>query len=422
MKKVLAIALACALCFALIAACDGSGGGSKEITLVNNKIEIDGALKAYALIYEEQTGVKVNIISYGGETPYAPNLTSMFSGGIEPEIFVFEGLAGYEEARDAGRATNLAGEPWVSDTSIAYAADGGIYGFPVAQEGWGLGYNKNLLDQAGIDPATLTNAGAIRAAFEKLDGMKDELGIDGVVSMAAAAGMTWVTGLHGVNAYLTLGLPYDNSNTYINMMLNKQVDQARLTKWAEYYNMLFQYAIPSTLLVGGYDEQVTDFALGKTVFIHQGNWIEPMLIGELKASFPMGYAPHAFLDENTDGIFVAAPSFYLVNAKSENVDEAKAFLNALASTPEGHNYMVNEAGMIPAFNSVTLQPDGPLSKSVVQWSSQGKVYNWKQNDMPSGFGMNALGPIFTEMATGNIDVARFVELVTTEVSNIRAVD
>jgi len=430
-RKWLALAIVFVFLTALVAGCGGdsndggstdggTSGGAKEITLVNNKIEIDAALKAYALVYEAQTGVKVNIISYGGETPYAPALTSMFSGGIEPEIFVFEGLAGYEEARDAGRLTNLAGEPWVSDTDVAYAMDGGIYGFPVALEGWGLGYNKDILDKAGVDPATLTNVAAIRAAFVKIDGMKAELGIDGVISMVAGAGMTWVTGLHGVNAYLTLGLPYAQADTYIDMMLDKQVDTARLTKWAEYYNMLFEYSIGNRLLVGGYDEQVTDFAIGRTAFIHQGNWIEPMLIGDLGASFPMGYAPHAFLDQDTNGIFVAAPSFYLVNAKSPNVDEAKAFLRALASTPEGHSYMVNDAGMIPAFKSVTLSPSGALSKSVQNWASQGNIYNWKQNDMPSGFGMDILGPIFTEMASGSIDVAKFVELVTTEVANIRA--
>jgi raffinose/stachyose/melibiose transport system substrate-binding protein len=397
---------------------DDPGSDVKEITLVSNKIEIDGALKAYAAKYEEQTGVKVNIITYGGATPYAPNLASMFSGGEEPEIFVFEGLAGFDEAKAAGRLTDLSGEDWVKDTDVAYVSDGKVYGFPVAIEGYGLGYNKELLDKAGVDASTLTTVGAIKAAFEKIDGMKDELGIEAVISMTAAADSTWVTGLHGVNTYLTLGLPYADSDKYIDMMMNGEVDTERLTKWAEYYDLLFRHSINNTLLVGGYDSQVPDFAMGKTVFIHQGNWIEPML-DDLGVDFEMGYAPHAFLDEVTDGIFAAAPSYYLVNEKSKGVGAAKAFLNALAATPDGHEYMVVGAGMIPAFKSVTLQPAGTLSKSVQDWAGKGKIYNWKQNDMPSGFGMKALGPIFTELARGNVDIAKFVELVTTEVENIR---
>ena len=399
-----------------------AGGGAKEITVVSNKIEIDAALKEFAAWYERENGVKVNIRSIGGETPYAPNLAAMFNSGTEPEIFVFEGKAGYEDAKRAGRITDLSNEPWVRDTDLGYVdpADGNIIGFPVAIEGWGLGYNKALLAKAGIDPNTLTNVAAMKAAFEKIDGMKGDLGIDAVVSMVAGPGMTWVTGLHGVNAYLTLGLPYNNSTKFIDMLLNGQVDNARLTAFAEYYNLLFQYANRNTLLTGGYDQQVGEFAIQKTMFIHQGNWVDPTF-AELGVNFEMGYVPHAFLSENTDGIFVGAPSWYLINAKSsaEGIEEAKKFLTAMAGTREGHDYMVNKAGMVPAFKSVTLNPSGPLSKAVQEWSSKGKIYAWQQNEMPDGFGMDTLGPIFHQMASGAITPAQFVTMAAAAVATIK---
>jgi len=419
MKRILFILTAAVMIASAFTACKPKTGGT-EITLVSNKIEIDAALKAYAAVYEKQTGVKVNVRSFGGESPYAPNLTSMFNSGTEPEIFVIEGKAGYEDAKRSGRIVDLSGEPWVRDTDVAYIdpADGKVIGFPVAVEGWGLGYNKALLAKAGIDPKTLVNVAAIKAAFEKIDSMKNELGIEAVVSMVAGPGMTWVTGLHGVNAYLTLGLPYNNSTRYIDMMLAGQVDNARLTKFAEYYNLLFRYSNRNTLLTGGYDQQLGDYAIGRTVFIHQGNWTDPTF-QDLGITFDMGYIPHAFLDETTDGIFVGAPSWYLVNAKAAKIDEAKKFLTAMAGTPEGHDYMVTKAGMVPAFKSVTLKPAGPLSIAVQEWASQGKIYAWQQNEMPDGFGMNTLGPIFHQMASGQIDTRRFVELFTNAVSTIK---
>jgi raffinose/stachyose/melibiose transport system substrate-binding protein len=397
-----------------------SGSGAREITVISNKIEIDEALKGYAAVYEKQSGIKVNIKSFGGETPYAPNIAAMFNSGTEPEIFVIEGKAGYEDAKRSGRIGDLSDEPWVKDTDVAYVdpADGKIIGFPVAIEGWGLGYNKALLAKTGIDPNTLVNVAAIKAAFEKINSMKAELGIDAVVSMVAGPGMTWVTGLHGVNAYLTLALPYNNSTKYIDMMLKGQVDNARLTKFAEYYNLLFKYANRNTLLTGGYDQQLGDYAIGKTVFIHQGNWTDPTF-KDLGISFEMGYAPHAFLDETTDAIFVGAPSWYLVNPKSKNVEEAKKFLAAMSSTPEGHDYMVNKAGMVPAFKSVKLTPAGQFSRAVQEWSTQGKIYAWQQNEMPDGFGMNTLGPIFHQMASEQIDSANFVRLFTAAVAEIK---
>jgi len=396
------------------------GNGGNEIIVISNKIEIDEALKDYAALYQKQTGVKVTIKSFGGETPYTPNLKAIFNSGMEPEIFVIEGKVGYEDAKQSGRISDLSGEPWAKDTDVAYIdpADGKVIGFPVAVEGWGLGYNKALLAKAGIDPKTLINVAAIKAAFEKIDSMKAQLGIDAVISMVAGPGITWVTGLHGFNAYLSLGLPYNNSTKYVDMLLNGQIDTARLTKFAEYYNLLFRYANRNTLLTGDYNRQIGDYAVGKTVFIHQGNWTDPAF-KDLGVTFEMGYVPHAFLDQDTDGIFVGAPSWYIVNPKSKNAADAKKFLTAMASTREGHDYMVNKAGMVPAFKSCKLNPEGQFSKAVQEWLNRGKIYAWRQYEMPNGFGENILGPIFHQMASGQIDPQGFVKLAAEVVRTIK---
>ena len=421
MKKILAILLACMLCISFIAACAGSGtSGGGEITLVSNKVEIHGALERFSDVYYEKTGVRVHIQSYGGETPYAPALSALFAGGQEPELFVFEGIAGYEDARNADRVYNLNGQAWVADTDLAYMSptDGSVAGFPVAIEGWGLGYNVRILQEAGVDPASMTSFAGMKAAFEAVDAKKADLGLEAVISMTAGAGMEWVTGLHGVNAYLSLGLAY-NDTSVIDKLNRGEVDRARLDAFAEYYNLVFQHSNPSTLLTGGYDQQLADFSLEKTAFIHQGNWVDPTF-EELGVNFEMGYVPHAFLAETTNGIFVGAPSWYLVNARADdaNIKLALDFLNYLASSPEGHAYMVQDAGMVPAFKSVTLKPEGPLSKAVQEWSAAGKIYAWHQNEMPAGFGMGTLGPVFFNMANGDFTPAQFADAFADAVATI----
>jgi len=420
-KKVFAVLLALLGVLVIFAACGGNDeesadGLSGEITLINNKVEIDGALRNFARLYEDRFGVRVNIHSFGGETPYAPSLAALLAAGDEPEIFVFEGMTDFLAAQAGGRILDLSDQPWVNDTSMEFRYNGRAYGFPVALEGWGLGYNTRILREAGIDPATLTNANAIRAAFETIDAMRDELGLVAVVSMAAGPGMTWVTGLHGTNAYLAMGLAYEDTRI-IDMLNNGQVDTQRLTYFAEYYNMLFQFSNPSTLLVGGFDDQIGDFATQRTAFIHQGNWIDPVF-EEWGVDFEMGYVPHAFLPTEATGIFVGAPSWYLVNPRSDNVDAALHFLQFMAGSPEGHRYMVVYAGAVPAFYSVTQTPAGPLSRAVMDWSSRGAVYAWHQNDMPAGFGMDTLGPVYELMASGAIDPAEFVRLFTNAVNAI----
>ncbi|GHU67764.1 ABC transporter substrate-binding protein [Clostridia bacterium] len=409
MRKLLSIVLALAICLTAF-------GAMADIVLSSNKVEIDGALKEYAAVYESQSGKKVTIDTVGGGADYSATVKTALQSGAMPDIFVIEGPSGYEIWKDY--IADLSDQPWVADTDVAYKVDGNVIGFPVAIEGYALAYNADILAKAGVDPTALTNVNALREAFAKIDSQKADLGLDAVISMAASVGtgMTWVTGLHNFNVYLTGYLAYDDTSV-IDAALKGEVDKDRLTAYAEYVKLLFDYSDQAVLTTGNYDAQVHAFATGKTAFFHQGNWTDPNLAAE-NVTFEIGYAPHAFLPEDTDNIFISPPSWYVVNSQSANIDEAKAFLTAMATTPEGHKYIVETAGMVPAFKSVTEKPTGPLSIAVMEASVAGKIFNWQQYKLPDGFGMNTLGPIYELLANGTLDTAAFVQMVTDAIATI----
>nr|HPQ62240.1 extracellular solute-binding protein [Bacillota bacterium] len=198
-------------------------------------------------------------------------------------------------------------------------------------------------------------------------------------------------------------------STVIDKLNNGEVDATRMSQYADWVELLFEYSDQTILKTGTYDDQVQKFDSGHAAFIHQGNWIDPNLD---EATFTMGYAPHASVYGTCDSIFIAAPSYYVINSDSENIDTAKLFLNDLASTTAGMDYTVNQAGMISAFKSCTLLPSGGLSQALVTWMNAGKAYSWWQNDMPSNFGMGTLGPIYTLYANGTIDKTGFITQIT----------
>ena len=408
MKKILA------LCAALVMVLSATSALA-DLVICQNKVEITAALEAFAKLYEEKTGVPVKVITGGGSSDYNTVLKAEMQSGREPDIWVIEGPTGYELW--AEKIAPQDGAEWTKYTSAAYIADGKIVGFPVAVEGYGLAYNKDILDKAGIDPATLVNFDAYKAAFEKLDSMKAELGLDMVVSMVAGTttGMTWVTGLHNFNVYLTVGNER-NDTTYIDQVLAGKVDAERFHQYCQYVALLFQYSDPEMLINGTQDSQLAAFANGKAAFYHQGNWMDPSLV-TLNPSFEIAYAPHAFLHEDTDGILVNPPSWYVVNANG-NTEEAIAFLDFLATSEEGADYMVNKAAMVPAFTNVTLAPATPLSKSVMEWNAAGKTYDWQQYKLPDGFGMGTLGQIYELLASGAIDVDTFEAMMIDAIAGI----
>lgn len=418
MKKVLVLLLALALIFGTTSALADDG---VTITLFHNKVEITSQLEAFAAEYSAtHEGVTVKTEALGGGADYPSALKAKLQADQMPEIFIIDGLGDYQIWEDY--CSDLSDQSWVADTDLGFTLDGKVYGFPVCIEGFGLGYNADILAKAEIDPATLTTFSAVKAAFEKLDGMKEELGLDAVVAMGAsvAGGMTWVTGKHNFTIYL--GSNLDVSDTSIIDLFNEgKVDDARLAQYAKYVNLLFDYADQDALINGNYDHQLSSFASEKTAFLHQGNWVDPNM-KQQEATFNMGFISHCFSEEETTGLFLYAPSFYCVNSQApvENQEAAKAFLTYMATTEEGAKYMVEKAGMVSAFNSVTLKPAGQFSVVLMEANARGGNYAVRYPEMPEGFGMNTLGPIFELLAQDAISEADFCSLVADAIADAAA--
>jgi len=412
MRRYLKNVLTCALTVAALVPVAANGtqdakGKDATVNMFQLKVEIKDAIDGYAAKYSEANpGVTVKIETLGGGGDYGGALKAKAQSGQMPDIFQIEGMGGYNIWKDY--IADLSGESWVKDTDLALKVDGKIVGFPVAIEGYGLAYNADILMKAGIDPASLTTRAAYEKALATLDAKKAELGIDAPVAMAAsvAGGMWWVAAQHNLACYWGGGLAFDDTSI-INMALKGKLDDARFLQYAKYLQLLFKYADKKILLNGSYDDQVGSFAQGKTAFLHQGNWVDPNL-KQLGVTFKIGYAPHAFLDTEEKGLYLFAPSWYCVNSKSPNAAAAKAFLAAMATTPDGQDYMVNKAGMIPAFKSVKLQPSGQLSQSLMAANARGGNYGVFFGMLPDGAGQNVFGPIFDLFAQNPDNIDQFI--------------
>jgi len=412
MKKTVLKALALGMILAALpgtAFCAGKAEESKDVTvnMFQLKVEIKDAIDGYAAKYSAaHPGVTVKVETLGGGGDYGGAMKAKAQAGQMPDIFMIEGRGGYVIWKDY--IADLSDESWVKDTDLSFKVDGKVVGFPVAIEGYGLAYNADILQKAGIDPAKLTTRAAYENALKLLDSKKAELGIDAPVAMAAsvAGGMWWVAGQHNLAAYWGGGLGF-NDTSIIEKALKGQLDEARFMEYAKYVQLLFRYADKKILLNGSYDDQVGSFAQGRTAFLHQGNWVDPNL-KQLGVTFKIGYAPHAFLTTEQKGLYLFAPSWYCVNAKSPNAAAAKAFLTSIATTPEGHDYMVNQAGMIPAFKSVTLKPSGQLSQALMAANAKGGNYGVFFGMLPDGAGQNIFGPIFDLFAQNPDNLDQFI--------------
>lgn len=426
-KKILAVLLIGAMAVSSLAGCGNSSTGDKKSTdsskeevskdairFVNTKIEIDKPLKAFAKQYQEETGQEVVIESLGGGVDVNGQLKNYYAAGNMPDIFAY-GPDAYNSFKDW--LLDVSDMKCFSDTDYGYKGDDGkYYGIPFAIEGYGLTYNKDILDKAGVDPASITNITKLEEAFKTIDSKKDELGITSVCAVAAESGqMYWATGNHLMGVYLAQGVDRDDK-TYIDELNEGKIDEKRMGQYADYVKLLNDYADQNVLISGTYDDQLALWAQGKSAFITQGNWIDPSL-PEYDVSFNCGIMPAAFSTEDTDGVLADAPTYWGIYKDSKHIDAAKAFLEALTTTEAGQKALVEDCGMISPYKSCTLEPATPLAQSLLPYIKEGKTYAWDWLHQPEGIAQNSTCSVFELYAKGELDKAGFVDMMKSSIAD-----
>lgn len=393
-----------------------------SIRLVNGKIEVDAQLKKLAQMYEEETGVHVEIESMGGGIDIQGTLKGYYQGDNMPDIFVNGGATDF--ANWEGLLVDMSDQAWAADTDAAYVNEEGTIGFPYTTEAVGLAYNADILEKAGVDPTTLTSPDAIKAAFETIDGMKEELGIDAVVGYCAeVVNLYWSTGNHVFANYIDGGLDRDDT-TYIDMLNDGgQLDMERFGKFAEFVGLLNQYSDPALLVSGTYDQQILNFASGKYAFVTQGSWIGATMTSTdadayaAAGNFKCGMVPYAF-EDGMDTILTNSPSWWAVY-KDGNVEAAEAFLQWLTTDP-AQEVLVMEAGFVSPFKSCTYVANDPFAQTISDYVAAGKTSAWHWLNMKEGLAQNATGQVFGMFAQGQLDAAGFADAMQSVIADYYA--
>ena len=392
---------------------DKKSSSGKELRLVNGKIEVDAQLKELAAAYEKETGVKVNIESMGGGIDIQGTLKGYFQADNMPDIFVNGGDTDFKNWE--GHLVDMSKEKWVSDTDAAYKdKDGKVVGFPYTTEAIGLAYNADILEKAGIDPKSITGPDSMKKAFETLDSKKDELGLTAVIGyVAEATNLYWSTGNHLFGVYEDGGLKRDDTK-YFDLLEQGKIDKDRFSKYADMVELFNKYADPALLVSGTYDQQIQNFSAGKYAFVTQGSWIGATMTNDDKeqyeaaGKFKVGMIPYAF-EEGIDTIQTNSPSWWAV-FDNDNKEEALKFLQWV-SEDEGQKILVEKAGFVSPFKSISYVADDPFAQTITDYTKAGKTSAWHWLGNKEGLAQNALGVVYQDFASGNLDKAKFVDTV-----------
>ncbi len=421
MKKLLSATLVAALVLSLFTGCSketenqASGSeGSEQVTveIFQGKVEVVDQLDALVEDFEAANpNITVNIDTSGGGEDYLAILKTRMSSGNQPAIFQIPGPTERDLWIDF--LADLSDESWVDVTAEGLldnvTVDGKVLGQPVNIEGYGIMYNKAILDQAGISQDqidacdTLTE---LNALFETVDSQKDVLGLEATMGWSVGGTAWWVAAYHTFNVPFAMQEDPMAFIDALNSDTDNLVGNPQMTAFKDLVDLFVAYSYDDVAMID-YEKQYSDFAVGKTAFMQQGNWTINQL-NEIDDALDIAFLPISISDDaswSNGSIPVGVPNYWVVNSKlsTEEIEAAKLFLDYMAMSERGQKFMVEDAKYIPAFTNIETDNMDPLAKSILSYSAKGNTIPWVWHAFPSGMNENDAKQAFQDYVLGNKD-------------------
>ncbi|MFD2044211.1 extracellular solute-binding protein [Ornithinibacillus salinisoli] len=352
---------------------DDSSG--QKITIFQSKVEISEQLEALAAEYEEETGVEVEVWGTTGDD-YFQQLQIRLNSNQGPSIFSVRHVTEAEKLESY--LYDMSDEAFVEDVApnMALEYDGKVVGVPYGVEGFGLVYNKDLVSEEDI------------ADYESFVSTLEKFKDSDVQGLSLAQEAYFLIG-HLSNYPFSL---QEDNYDYIQQLSNGEVTMAETDEFQAFGQLMedLRANIPNPLDIT-YDEQMGDFATGKTAMIHQGNWAYGMF-EDYDLDFEIGMAPLPLLDN--DKLEVGVGSNWGINANKDDaeVQAAADFLNWMHTSETGMRYIVEEFGAVPAFTNIEANDLDPLSQAVLDATNSGETIPWSHNYYPANVIVNDFVP------------------------------
>lgn len=395
MKRFISLALSMAFLL-LSAGC--SDGGKADVYFLNFKPESAKVYNQIADKYEEETGVKVKVVTAAANT-YEQTLKSEIAKSNAPTIFQVNGPIGYQSWKDYClniEGSNFAG--LLSDDTLAIKdnSGNGVYAVPYVVEGYGIIYNDAIMKKyfALTDRSTniesaeqINNFDTLKAVVEDMTAHKSELQIEGVfasTSLSSGEDWRWQTHLLNVPLYYELRDSEDYADPTVAGLNAKQIAFRYAANFKNLFDLYINNSITEKGLLGSKStsDSMAEFALSRVAMVQNGNWAWSQIKdvkGNTVSEKDIKFLPlYIGVDgEEGQGLCIGTENYLAINKNATEDQQKKSldFLYWLFSSETGKNFVTNELDFITPFNSFTEDelPNDPLAREVVRYMNDGNL-------------------------------------------------
>jgi raffinose/stachyose/melibiose transport system substrate-binding protein len=391
------------------------------ITYYSTSAEVNAMFEEmFAEYHELNPNVTIELIPTGVGEGQQEKLQSMYASGNAPTFMNID-PANVLQYKEYLLPLTMESAPWLellNDGAIdAGIFDGEILGIPWSVQGYGLLYNKRIVNEVfgdDFDPSSINTREALASFFEELE----------------AAGYP-ATMFHGVNWSLGshyLGLTYavhgpDTSDgiEFIESLKSGEADIAEdeiFQGYMDTFDLIAEYNYrKDDPLVGDYNADIQDFAQGEVATWFMGDW-SWTVIGELEEKdTEFGVLPVPWSNDPEDygnsQVAVSMPKLQAIDASQSTPEQQQAAIDALEwmlTSPEGQEYFIGQGFYMP-YKNVREAEYNSMTTSIAEYMAEGKTINLGSFVLLDGAYWTNVGDMMLQYLDGRIsrdDLAQMI--------------
>ncbi len=411
MKKFLALALVLVLSLSMVTVAASATSATGSVYYLNFKPEQDQQWQDLAKLYTEKTGVPVTVVTAASGT-YETTLRSEIEKADAPTLFQVNGPVGLKtwkdyclDLKDTALYANLKSD------DFALLDNGAVLGIAYVIETYGIIYNKDLmakyiaLPNAVIkDVAEINSFATLKAVADDIQARKAELGVMGAFTSAGMdPSSDWRFKTHLANLPIYYEYKADGIGS------TEAIKGTYLDNYKMIWDLYITDATCEPALIGAKtgEDARADFTLGDAVFYQNGTWEYSACIEAGMTDAQLGMLPIYIgaPGEENQGLCTGSENYWVINknAKPENIDATKAFLEWVITSDEGRDALANKMGFVTPFKTFD---EGYAAKNALiaaanDYIAAGKTaVSWTFTTMPSENWKNGVGAALLEYAQG----------------------
>ena len=344
-KKLLISTVGVMLLVTLLVSC-GSNRASKDNKEINIFISQPEYADAINTLIDEYKKVDPDVtINYETtQSDYPTLLKAKLNSGEIPDIFASTSGKEIEVYKEYSK--DLSGEKLMDTMLTAVSdtmkdADGqGVYGLAIKGNYFGLVYNKDLFEEAGIEKTPET--------IDELKGAIEKLKAKGITPFSSGFAEWWVY-KHIFQHFV--GAAVEDYSSFVTNMEN---GEDSLTNYPIIYENFFEFIDlvkdngDAKPLESDLNTEIAALASGKVAMVvGQGAWIEADLL-KVNPDLNIGFVGYPVSNNSEDAKVISGSDQALrINKDSKNLNTVLDFINWWYTSDYGKSWFVNVAGVVP---------------------------------------------------------------------------